>query len=131
MSLSDPISDLLTRLRNGQSAQHKEIQSPHSKLRENILMVLKEEGYIRNFRVEDGASYKMLHVELKYHDGKPVMQSIKKISKPGRRVYSDVSSFPSVHNGLGTILLSTSRGVLSDTQARKLNVGGELLCSIY
>lgn len=131
MSLSDPISDLLTRLRNGQSANHKVVTSPYSKMRENLLKVLKDEGYIRGYTVESGEVHKSLSVELKYYEGKAVMQMIKKISKPGRRVYSSVSDLPKIHNGLGTIFLSTSKGIMSDDQARKNNVGGELICSIY
>jgi len=131
MSLSDPISDLLTRLRNGQIRMHKVVTSPYSKMRENVLRVLKDEGYIRGFKVIAGEVHKSLSVELKYYEGKAVMQSIKKISKPGRRVYSGVSDLPKIHNGLGTILLSTSHGIMSDEQARQKNVGGEIICSVY
>lgn len=127
-----PLGDLLTRIRNGQSARLSAVSSPSSKHRINVLEVLKREGYIRDFNVtkkDNGSSE--LSVELKYSEGQPAIKEIACISKPGRRVYSKVSEVPRVYNGLGISILSTPRGVLSDKEAREANVGGELLCRVF
>lgn len=132
MSMNDPLSDLLTRIRNGQSARLSEVKSPASKLRSNVLEVLKREGYIRDYSVkrqDNGVAE--LNVELKYSEGQPVIKEITRVSKPGRRVYTQVKDVPRVYNGLGISILSTPRGVLSDKEAREANVGGEILCRVF
>lgn len=132
MLISDPIGDLLTRIRNGQMARLTAVHSPASKVRANLLEVLKREGYIRDYSVkkkENGISE--LNIELKYSEGQPVIKEIKRVSKPGRRVYSQIKDVPRVYNGLGISILSTPRGVLSDREAREANVGGEVLCRVF
>ncbi len=132
MSLSDPLGDMLTRIRNGQKAGKATIVSPASKLRANVLEVLKREGYIRGYQ-RDGAEQGgvELRIELKYHEGHPVIREISRVSRPGRRVYSKVDELPRVFNGLGISILSTPRGVMSDNEARAANVGGEVLCRVF
>jgi len=129
--VNDPLGDLLTRIRNGQSARLSAVSSPASKHRISVLEVLKREGYIRDFSVskKDNGSAD-LTVELKYSEGQPVIKEIARISRPGRRVYSKVTEVPRFFNGLGISILSTPRGVLSDKEAREANVGGELLCRV-
>ena len=132
MSMADPVSDLLTRIRNGQRARKSAVSSPASKLRSRVLDVLKREGYIRGYsQHEIHKGFSQIHIELKYFDGDPVIQNIKRVSKPGRRVYSRIRELTSVHNGLGIAILSTPRGVLSDSEAREQNVGGEVLCQVF
>ena len=132
MLLNDPLGDLLTRIRNGQRAGKATIASPASRLRVNVLEVLKREGYIRDYRAEElRPGIAQLHVELKYADGQPVIRKIDRVSKPGRRVYSAVKDLPRVYNGLGISILSTPRGVMSDSEARAANVGGEVLCQVF
>jgi small subunit ribosomal protein S8 len=132
MSFSDPVGDLLTRIRNAQKARLSSVQTPASKLRGNVLDVLKREGYIRDYsRSEEQAGMAEFKVELKYHDGEPVIREISRISKPGRRVYSKIADLPRIYNGLGISILSTPRGVMSDNEARAANVGGEVLCRVY
>ncbi|MEM1020525.1 MAG: 30S ribosomal protein S8 [Pseudomonadota bacterium] len=132
MSMSDPLGDMLTRIRNGQRARKESISSPASKLRVRVLDVLKREGYIRGYDVEDlTASHKEIRIELKYHEGDPVIRNIARVSKPGRRVYSGVQELPRVLNGLGISIVSTPKGVLSDAEARDKNVGGEVLCTVF
>lgn len=132
MSLSDPLGDLLTRIRNGQRAGKATVESPASRLRVNVLEVLKREGFIRDFSTADErAGVSTVKVELKYADGKPVIRRIDRVSTPGRRVYSKVKEMPRVYNGLGISIISTPRGVLSDTEARAANVGGEILCQVF
>jgi small subunit ribosomal protein S8 len=130
MSLSDPLGDMLTRIRNGQAASKPAVQSPASKLRVNVLEVLRREGYIRGYTRDDSPMCG-ISIELKYHNGEPVIREIKRISKPGRRVYSGVKDLPQVYNGLGIAILSTPRGVMSDTEAREAHVGGEVLCMVF
>jgi small subunit ribosomal protein S8 len=132
MAISDPLGDMLTRIRNAQMRSRPSVTTPASKLRERVLEVMQEEGYIRGYSrtdYEDGKSE--IEIELKYFDGKPVIRNLKRISKPGRRVYSSVDELPTVANGLGVAILSTPKGVMSDSQARRENVGGEVLCSIF
>ncbi len=130
MSLSDPLGDMLTRIRNGQSAQKSAVSSPASRLRMNVLEVLKREGYIRGYsRYEEG--HKDLSIELKYYNGEPVIKELRRVSKPGRRVYSGVKDLPRIYNGLGIAILSTPRGVMSDAEAREAHVGGEILCTVF
>jgi small subunit ribosomal protein S8 len=131
MSLSDPLGDLLTRLRNGQAARLTEVQSPASKLRASLLEVLKREGYIRDFSVKQEGTASVLNIELKYSEGQPVIKEITRVSRPGRRVYTQIKDVPRVYNGLGISILSTPRGVLSDKEAREANVGGEILCRVF
>jgi len=132
MAMSDPIGDMLTRIRNGQRARMSVVSSPHSKLRSNVLDVLQREGYIRGW--SESEMRKGLHelrIELKYHEGEPVIKEIKRVSKPGRRVYTKIKDLPRVYNGLGIAILSTPQGVMSDTEARVANVGGEVLCRVF
>jgi small subunit ribosomal protein S8 len=132
MVMTDPLGDMLTRIRNGQQAGHTKVRAPQSKLRSNVLDVLKREGYIRDFhstQVRPGISE--LEIELKYADGEPVIREISRVSKPGRRVYSKIRELPSYYNGLGIAILSTPRGVMSDHEARAANIGGEVLCRVF
>ena len=132
MTMSDPLGDMLTRIRNGQSARKDTVISPASRFRLNVLDVLKREGYIRDYsRVELRPGVHELKIELKYHDGTPVISEIKRVSRPGRRVYYGIRDLPRVYNGLGIAILSTPRGVLSDSEARTANVGGEVLCHVF
>jgi len=132
MSMTDPIADLLTRIRNGQEANKSSIAAPASAFREAVLSVLKREGYIRDFsRVNLRPGVDELKIELKYFDGEPVIKEISRVSRPGRRVYSKIKELPRVYNGLGIAILSTPRGVMSDTEAREANVGGEVLCHVF
>ena len=132
MSLSDPLGDMLTRIRNGQKAGKATIVSPASKVRASVLDVLKREGYIRGYQQSDGDSGGIeFRIELKYHEGHPVIREISRVSRPGRRVYSKVTEIPRVFNGLGISILSTPRGVMSDSEARAANVGGEILCRVF
>ncbi|HEY0523826.1 MAG TPA: 30S ribosomal protein S8 [Stellaceae bacterium] len=132
MSMSDPLGDMLTRIRNGQRAHKSMVESPASKIRANVLEVLKREGYIRGFsREEVRPGIAELKIELKYVDGEPVIREISRISKPGRRIYSKIADLPKVYNGLGIAILSTPRGVMSDAEARAANVGGEVLCRVF
>ena len=132
MTMSDPLGDMLTRIRNGQQARKTKITSPASRLRTNVLEVLKREGFIRGFseqEIRPGISE--IEIELKYHEGDPVIREISRVSTPGRRVYSGVKDLPRVYDGLGISILSTPRGVLSDSEARDQNVGGEILCRVF
>ena len=132
MAMTDPVADVITRIRNGQMAERTEVVSPYSRLRESVLDVLKREGYIRGFsRQTNEGGHADLGIELKYYEGKPVIKEIKKGSKPGRRVYSKIQDLPKVYNGLGISVLSTPKGVLSDQEARVQNVGGEVLCTVF
>jgi small subunit ribosomal protein S8 len=132
MNFSDPLGDLLTRIRNGQQARKESVMTPASNLRARVLEVLQREGYIRGYsELENGPGKKELRVELKYHEGDPVIRFIERVSKPGRRVYSGVKELPRVKNGLGITIVSTPRGVLSDAEAREQNVGGEVLCTVF
>ena len=132
MTLMDPIGDMFTRIRNGQMRFLNTIDLPASNFRLKILEVLKQEGYITNFVLEKKEKNKKnLKVDLKYYEGHPVIKEIKRISKPGRRVYSRATSIPRVHNGLGLAILSTSKGVMSDAEAIKNNLGGEIICRVF
>ncbi len=132
MTLIDPIGDMLTRIRNGQMRSLNKINIPFSNFRLKILEVLKKEGYIIDFYIDNGEKkIKFLSVDLKYYEGQPVIKEIKRVSKPGRRVYSKATSIPKVLNGLGLAILSTSKGVMSDTDAIKNNLGGEIICKVF
>jgi len=132
MAVSDPLGDMLTRIRNAQRARHTSCMAPASKLRANVLDVLKREGFIRGFAAEElRPGVAQLRIELKYNEGEPVIKEITRISKPGRRVYSKIKELPRVYAGLGVSILSTPRGVMSDAEARAANVGGEVLCRVF
>jgi len=132
MAMTDPLSDMLTRIRNAQRAGVANVSCPASKLRANVLEVLKREGYIRGFTPSNGdEAARQFKIELKYNEGAPVIREINRVSKPGRRVYSKIADLPRVYNGLGISILSTPRGVMSDNEARAANVGGEVLCRVY
>jgi small subunit ribosomal protein S8 len=127
MSLSDPIGDMLTRIRNGQHARKSVVPCPASRQRRNVLEVLKREGYIRDFSTED----REIRIELKYQEGEPAIKEIDRVSKPGRRVYSKINDLKMVYGGLGISILSTPQGIMSDNEARAANVGGEVLCRVF
>jgi small subunit ribosomal protein S8 len=130
--MTDPIGDLLTRIRNGQRANKATIVSPASNLRAHVLDVLIREGYIRGYeKVDVRVGVSELKIELKYHEGQPVIREIARVSTPGRRVYSRIADLRRVANGLGITILSTPRGVMSDVEARAQNVGGEVLCEVF
>ena len=132
MNLNYPLGDMLTRIRNAQMRGKSSVVSPSSKLRRWVLDVLKDEGYIRGYSEKQfTGTMAELEIELKYHEGRPVIQDIQRVSKPGRRVYSSVKTMPVVQNGLGISILSTPKGVMSDSAARENNVGGEVLCRIF
>ena len=132
MSLTDPLGDLLTRIRNAQMRKKNKVSSPTSRLRAGVLDVLKTEGYIRGYAsVEHKDGRSEFEIELKYFDGAPVIREIERISKPGRRVYVSVKALPRVNNGLGVAILSTPKGVMADHDARDQNVGGEILCTVF
>ena len=132
MSMSDPLGDMLTRIRNGQRGRKSTVSCPASKFRANVLDVLEREGFIRGFSwAELGPGLQELTIELKYADGEPVIREINRVSRPGRRVYSGIKDLQRVYNGLGISILSTPRGVMSDAEAREANVGGEVLCRVF
>jgi len=128
----DPIGDMFTRIRNGQMRKLSTIDVPASNFRLKILEVLKSEGYISNYFIEKKDNNKNnLKVDLKYYEGVPVIKEIKRVSKPGRRIYSKATSIPKIQNGLGLAILSTPKGVMSDNEARKNNIGGEIICKVF
>jgi small subunit ribosomal protein S8 len=132
MAINDPLGDMLTRIRNAQMRRRPKVVTPASKLRARVLDVLLEEGYIRGYTqttLKQGINE--LEIELKYANGQPAIRDIKRVSKPGRRVYSAVKELPTIANGLGVAILSTPKGVMSDNRAREENVGGEILCSVF
>ena len=132
MSMSDPMGDMLTRIRNAQSVGKSTVSCPASKFRANVLGVLEREGYIRGFSwAELRTGVQELTIELKYAEGEPVIREISRVSTPGRRIYSKIKDLPRVYNGLGISILSTPQGVLSDAEAREANVGGEVLCQVF
>jgi len=132
MSLTDPIGDMFSRIRNGQMRLLESINVPASNFRLQILEVLKSEGYISNFFIEKKENNKKnLKVDLKYYEGNPVIKEIKRVSKPGRRIYSRADSIPKIQNGLGLAIISTTKGVMSDNEARKNNIGGEIICRVF
>lgn len=132
MTMSDPLGDMLTRIRNAQLRKNAKVSTPGSRLRKDVLDVLQSEGYIRGYSTvafDNGRSE--FEIELKYYDGQPVIREIQRVSKPGRRVYASVKNIPRVANGLGVSILSTPKGVMSDAEARDQNVGGEVLCRVF
>ena len=131
MNINDPVGDLITRIRNAHLRGRSKTLSPASTLRTRVLQVLKDEGYIRDFREIEKEGRKELEIELKYFEGAPAIQEIQRVSKPGRRVYSSIKDLRLVRNGLGISIISTPKGVMSDNAARDANVGGEILCEVY
>ncbi len=132
MTMSDPLGDMLTRIRNGQQAGKEIVECPCSGIRENVCAVLKDEGYIRGFEVvEASGNKKTLSIQLKYSEGRGVIRQLDRVSKPGRRVYRGVNDLPRFYNGLGVLVVSTPRGVMADHKARDAKVGGEVLCQVF
>ena len=131
MALTDPLGDMLTRIRNGQTAKKDSVLTPASTLRVRVLDVLQREGYIRGYSEEELGKHKGIRIELKYFEGQPAIQHVARVSKPGRRVYSGSQELPKVRNGLGITIVSTPKGVLSDAEAREQNVGGEVLAEVF
>ena len=130
MSMSDPIADMLTRIRNGQMRNKVSVSMPASKIKSAIAAVLKDEGYIENFALNDSEGKPLLNIELKYYAGQPVIEKIQRISKPGLRIYKSSDNLPKVMNGLGVAILTTSKGVMTDIKARAAGIGGEVLCYV-
>ena len=132
MAMNDPIGDMLTRIRNAQLRRRPKVATPASNMRARVLDVLTDEGYIRGYaRVEQKGSEPEFEIELKYYNGQPAIREIERVSKPGRRVYSPVKELKNVRNGLGVAILSTPKGVMSDSRAREENVGGEIICNVF
>jgi small subunit ribosomal protein S8 len=132
MAANDPIGDMIARIKNAAQRKRSKVTTPASRMRQRVLDVLQAEGYIRGYsRTETAQGFAQFEIELKYYDGEPVIAEIARVSKPGRRVYSSISDLKPIKNGLGISILSTSKGVMSDTAARDANVGGEVLCRVY
>ena len=131
MSLSDPIGDMLARIKNSQMRNHKKVTIPSSNFKTKIADVLKSEGYINNFNVENNDKKNLLVIDLKYNSGNPVISVIERISRPGRRIFSSAESLPKINNGLGIAIVSTPKGVMTDIEARKQKIGGEVICKVF
>lgn len=132
MNINDPIGDMLTRIRNGQRVGKKSVESPSSSMRKSVLEVLQKEGYIRNYRSEEiRKGIEKIIIELKYNEGQPVIESVERVSKPGRRTYGPVKKLTTYRSGLGISILSTSKGIMSDIDARAQGVGGEIICQVF
>ena len=131
MHLTDPIADMLTRIRNGNMAKHTEVKEPFSKIKESMANILKNEGYITSYEIKEEGNIRDIVVTLKYMDGDAVIKGLKRISKPGRRVYTSVENLPKVLGGLGIAIVSTPKGVITDKECRKHSVGGEVLCYVW
>ena len=131
MSLSDPIGDMLARIKNAQMRSQKKVEMPSSKFKTKIAEVLKEEGFIIDFKVEENEKKQNLIIILKYNFGNPVINTIERVSKPGRRIFSSAESLPKINNGLGIAIISTPKGVMTDIDARKQRVGGEIICKVF
>ena len=130
MTMQDPISDLLTRMRNAQMAGHTEVQVPNSSMKRSVLKVLEDEGYINGWSATDDLK-SQLNIELRYHNGVPVMEEIKRVSRPGLRIYKECNDLPQVRGGLGIAVVSTNKGVMTDKKARAQGVGGEVICTVF
>jgi len=129
---TDPIADMLTRIRNANIAKHSDLELPHSKLKEQLALLLKSEGYISDYSVKDAGNFKAIHVDLKYNEKEqPIITNLKRVSKPGLRIYRKSKKLPKVFDGLGIAIISTSQGLLTDRKARKENIGGEVLCYVW
>ena len=131
MSLSDPIGDMLARIKNAQSRNQKKVNLPSSKFKTKIVEVLKEEGFILDFKIVDDQNKSQLAIDLKYNLGNPVINVIERVSKPGRRIFSSAESLPKINNGLGIAIISTPKGVMTDVNARKQKIGGEIICKVF
>ena len=131
MSLSDPVGDMLARIKNSQVRNHKKVQLPSSKFKVKIVEVLKNEGFIIDFKIDDDEKKPNLEINLKYNLGNPVISNIERISKPGRRIFSSAESLPRINNGLGIAIVSTPKGVMTDVDARKQKIGGEIICKVF
>ena len=132
MSLSDPIGDMIARVKNAQSRNHKKVYLPSSNFKAKIADILKNEGFIKDFKINTGDNNKTtLSLELKYHSGNPVINAFERVSKPGRRIFSSADGLPKINNGLGIAIISTPKGVMTDIDARKQRVGGEIICRVF
>ena len=132
MSLSDPIGDMIARVKNAQSRNHKKVNLPSSNFKVKIADILKNEGFIKDFKINNEDNNKtILSLELKYHSGNPVINAFERVSKPGRRIFSSADSLPKINNGLGIAIISTPKGVMTDIDARKQRVGGEIICKVF
>ena len=131
MSLSDPIGDMIARVKNAQARNHKKVELPSSNFKTKIADILKNEGFIKDFKVSSEEKKQMLSLELKYHSGNPVISAFERVSKPGRRIFSSADSLPKINNGLGIAIVSTPQGVMTDVDARKKKLGGEIICKVF
>ena len=131
MSLSDPIGDMIARIKNAQSRNHKKVELPSSNFKSKIAGILKNEGFIKEFKVNSENKKSTLTLELEYHSGNPVISAFERVSKPGRRIFSSAESLPKINNGLGIAIISTPKGVMTDIDARKQRVGGEIICKVF
>ena len=131
MSLSDPIGDMIARVKNAQARSHKKVELPSSNFKVKIADILKNEGFIKDFKVNSEANKSLLSLELKYHSGNPVISAFERVSKPGRRIFSSADSLPKINNGLGIAIISTPKGVMTDIDARKQKIGGEIICKVF
>ena len=131
MSLSDPIGDMIARIKNAQDRSHKKVELPSSNFKVKIAGILKNEGFIKDFEISTRDNKHLLVLELKYHSGNPVINTLERVSKPGRRIFSSAESLPKINNGLGIAIVSTPKGVMTDIDARKQRVGGEIICKVF
>ena len=131
MSLSDPIGDMIARIKNAQSRSHKKVELPSSNFKVKIAEILKNEGFVKDFKVNSENNKNLLSLELKYHSGNPVINTFERVSKPGRRIFSSADGLPKINNGLGIAIVSTPKGVMTDLDARKQRVGGEIICKVF
>ncbi len=131
MSLSDPIGDMIARVKNAQARNHKKVELPSSNFKSKIADILKNEGFIKDFKIDKDNKKPVLSLELKYHSGNPVISNFERVSKPGRRIFSSADSLPKINNGLGIAIVSTPKGVMTDMDARKQKVGGEIICKVF
>tara|TARA_B100001093_G_scaffold461787_1_gene476511 strand:+ start:299 stop:694 length:396 start_codon:yes stop_codon:yes gene_type:complete len=131
MSLSDPIGDMIARVKNAQARNHKKVELPCSNFKSKIADILKNEGFIKDFKVNSDNNKSILSLELKYHSGNPVISAFERVSKPGRRIFSSAEGLPKINNGLGIAIISTPKGVMTDIDARKQRVGGEIICKVF
>ena len=131
MSLSDPIGDMIARVKNAQARNHKKVELPSSSFKTKIVDILKNEGFIKDFKIKSENNKSILSLELKYHSGNPVITNFERVSKPGRRIFSSADSLPKINNGLGIAIISTPKGVMTDIDARKQKVGGEIICKVF
>ena len=131
MSLSDPIGDMIARVKNAQARNHKKVELPSSNFKSKIADILKNEGFIKDFKINSDKNKNILSLELKYHSGNPVISAFERVSKPGRRIFSSADALPKINNGLGIAIISTPKGVMTDIDARKQRIGGEIICKVF